>query len=142
MFKIKTKTAAKPVYALTPVAAVLFYGVMLVVFAIFLFRSHNVWESLPGQIGSHFSNFAISYLIVAGPGLMNLVIGTPFLAVWLIAGALVFANLLAEFALTFINTKDPLDAVYGIAGVLLGVGMLLFVRRYGLTKVPAKPPKK
>lgn len=128
------KKPTQPVYSVTPVWLVVFFGVLLLVFIGFLQRKGAFWAELPGQVGSHFSNFAISYLIVAGPGLMNLVLGAPFAAIWLIAGGMIFANLLAEFAVTFINTKDPLDAAYGIAGTLLALGLLLLIKRYGLEK--------
>ncbi|MGB4759047.1 MAG: hypothetical protein WBP26_03235 [Candidatus Saccharimonadales bacterium] len=137
-----TKKTTQPIYKVAPVWLAVFYGVLLLVFVGFLQRKGVFWADVPGEIGLHLSNFAISYLIVAGPGLMNLVLGAPFLAVWLIAGGMVFANLLAEFALTVINTKDPLDAVYGIAGTLLAVGLLLLIKCYGLVKIPAKSPKK
>lgn len=136
------KKSAQPVYRVTTAWLVVFYVVFALVFFCFLQRKGAFWAELPGQVGSHFSNFAISYLIVAGPGLMNLILGAPFAAIWLIVGGMIFANLLAEFALTFINTKDPLDAVYGIAGTLLALGLLLLIKRYGLVKIPAKSPKK
>lgn len=85
-------------YKITTPWGVVFYAVLVFVFIGFLQRKGAFWAELPGQVGSHFSNFAISYLIVAGPGLMNLVLGTSFLAVWLIATGMIAANLLAECA--------------------------------------------
>src|SRR3546814_10328503 len=51
--------------------------------------------------------------------------------------ALVVANVGYEFLLPRLNTRDPVDAAYGIAGALLGFAWLWTVRRFGLAPITA-----
>src|SRR3546814_17011623 len=51
--------------------------------------------------------------------------------------ALVVANVGYEFLLPLLNTRDPVDAAYGIAGALLGFAWLWTVRRFGAAPIPS-----
>lgn len=41
-----------------------------------------------------------------------------------------------ELFLPLLNTRDPVDAAYGIAGTLLAFAWLLVIRRFGRKALP------
>lgn len=99
------------------------------------FRSEAVMDAVPGFY-THVFNFSLSYLLYAGVGFLWLMMGVPVRFVAWAGAALVVANLGYEFLLPLLNTRDPVDAVYGIAGTLLGFAWLWIVRRFGLAPIP------
>lgn len=111
-------------------------------FALFLgrkpgsFRSQAIADAIPGFY-THVFNFSLSYLLYAGIGFLWLMMGVPMRFVGWAGAALVVANVGYELLLPLLNTRDPVDAAYGIAGTLLGFAWLWVVRRFGLTPIPA-----
>lgn len=99
------------------------------------FRSQAIIDAIPGFY-SHVFNFSLSYLFYAGVGFLWLMMGVPMRHVAWAGVALVAANVVYEFLLPLLNTRDPMDAAYGIAGTLLGFAWLWCVRRFGLVPVP------
>ncbi|GAB3311288.1 hypothetical protein [Luteimonas notoginsengisoli] len=98
-------------------------------------RSEALVDAVPGFY-THVFNFSLSYLLYVGAGLLWLMMGVPLRFVAWAGAALVVANLGYEFLLPLLNTRDPLDAAYGIAGALLGFAWLWTVRRFGLAPIP------
>ena len=129
-------------YASAIWAAIAHLLLMAGAFALFLgrkpgsFRSQAIADAIPGFY-THVFNFSLSYLLYAGIGFLWLMMGVPMRFVAWAGAALVAANVGYEFLLPLLNTRDPVDAAYGIAGTLLGFGWLWIVRRFGLTPIPA-----
>ncbi len=130
-------------FAPTPLAACMHLLWLGVAFALFLgrkpgsFRLQAIEQAVPGFY-THIFNFSLSYLMYTGVGFLWLMMGVPVrVLVW--AGiALVVANLGYEFLLPLLNTRDPVDAAYGIAGTLLGSAWLFIVRRFALVPIPER----
>lgn len=101
------------------------------------FRSQRILDLVPGFY-SHISNFSLSYLLLAGIGFLWLLMGVSVRGIALAAAVLILANLVYEFLLTLLNTRDPIDAVYGVAGTLLGLAWLWVVARIGMKALPGQ----
>ena len=100
-----------------------------------MFRWQAVLDVAPGFY-SHISNFSLSYTFYAGVGFLWLMMGVPMRKLALAGLALALANVVYELFLPVLNTRDPVDAVYGVAGTLLAFAWLWLVRRLGLMKAP------
>lgn len=100
-----------------------------------MFRWQAVLDVAPGFY-SHISNFSLSYTLFAGVGFLWLMMGVPVRALALAGVALVLANVAYELFLPLLNTRDPVDAAYGVAGTMLAFAWLWLVRRFGLMDVP------
>lgn len=111
------------------------------VFVLFLgrkpgvFRSQAIIELVPGFY-THVFNFALSYLLLAGIGFLWVMMGVALRHVAWAALALVVANVAYEWLLPLLNTRDPVDAAYGIAGTLCAFAWLWIIIRFGLTPNP------
>ncbi|QCO66689.1 hypothetical protein E5843_00755 [Luteimonas yindakuii] len=136
------KDTASPLRFQPRLAATAFHLLLLAaVLALFagrkpgLFRSRAILDLLPGFY-SHVSNFALSYLFFTGVGFAWLMTGVRVHALVLAALVLCGANVAYELLLPLLNTRDPMDAVHGVAGTLLGLAWLLVLRRFGLRRAP------
>jgi hypothetical protein len=124
-----------------PWAAVLHLLLFAGVFALFLgrkpgmFRSQAIIELVPGFY-THVFNFALSYLLLAGIGFLWVLMGVRLRHVAWAALALVLANVAYEFLLPLLNTRDPVDAAYGVAGSLCAFAWLWIVIRFGRVPNP------
>jgi len=122
-------------------AAVLHLLMFAAVFTLFIgrkpgmFRSETLLDLVPGFYG-HVSNFAIFWLLLAGVGFLWLMMGVRMAHVALAALALIVANLVYEFFLPVLNTRDPIDALYGVVGTLLAFAWLWLIHRFGLKPLP------
>ena len=111
------------------------------VFVLFLgrkpgvFRSQAIIDLVPGFY-THVFNFALSYLLLAGIGFLWVMMGVALRHVAWAALALVVANVAYEWLLPLVNTRDPVDAAYGIAGTLCAFAWLWIIIRFGLTPNP------
>ncbi len=126
---MKKFQAVKLPYQLPVWAVVWYYLVLAVMLVLMLSRSGSFWQHLPGMQtwGGHISNLAISCIIYSGAGLLWLLQGAPLKVFVWFAGILIAANILVEcFLGGSLNTKDPVDALFGFAGVLLG-GFIVFL---------------
>lgn len=81
---------------------------------------------------THISNFSLSYLIFAGIGYMWLMLAVPFRIVLLLGAAVLLANWVYELFIPVLNVPDTVDAWYGTAGTVVGLVVLLLIKRYGL----------
>lgn len=100
-----------------------------------MFRSQAIIELVPGFY-THVFNFALSYLLLAGIGFLWVMMGVALRHVAWAALALVVANVAYEWLLPLLNTRDPVDAAYGIAGTLCAFAWLWIIIRFGLTPNP------
>lgn len=127
----------------SPWAAITHLMLFAAVFVLFLgrkpgaFRSQAIVEAAPGFY-SHVLNFSLSWMLYAGAGFLWLAIGVPMRRLALAGLALVVANLVYEFLLPLMNTRDPMDAAYGVAGTLLAFAWLWIIRRFGLKPLSTK----
>ena len=53
----------------------------------------------------------------------------------LAALALIVANVAYEFLLPLLNTRDPIDALYGVVGTLLAFAWMWIIHRFGLKPI-------
>jgi hypothetical protein len=123
-------------------AALAHLALMAAVFVLFMgrkpgaFRSQRILDVLPGFY-SHVANLSLSYLLLAGVGFFWLIMGVSMRYVALAALGLLLANIAYELLLPVLNTRDPMDAIYGAVGTLFGFVWLWLVARVGLKTVPA-----
>ena len=107
----------------TPLAAV---GYLLAFVAVCLLLAGRKVEGLRPELllalaptfYSHVYNFGLSYLCVAGIGYPWLMMGVPMRKVALLGAATIVLNLLYEGLLPILNTRDMVDAVYGVVGAV------------------------
>lgn len=125
-----------------PLAAALHLALLAAAFALFMGRKPGVFRSdtlaglLPG-VYTHISNFSISYLLLAGVGYLWLMAGATFRLVAWAGVALAAVNVVYETWIPVLNTRDPVDAAYGVVGTALAAAVLGLVARYGLRPAPA-----
>ena len=100
-----------------------------------MFRSETILAVVP-DFYSHVSNFSLSYMLYAGIGFMWLMMGVPVGKLALAGAVLALANVVYEFFLPLLNTRDPVDAAYGVAGTLLAFAWLWLIRRFGFIEAP------
>jgi len=107
------------------------------VFALFLgrkpgmFRSEAIIDRLP-EFYTHVSNFSLSWLLFAGVGFLWLMMGVRMARIALAALVLIIVNVVYEFFLPWLNTRDPVDALYGVVGTLLALAWMWVIHHFGL----------
>lgn len=139
------RTREAPPFRFLPYAWVAVAHLLLIaaVFALFMgrkpgvFRSQAILDVAPGFY-SHISNFSLSYILYAGIGFLWLMLGVSMRKVALAGLALVVANATYELLIPVLNTRDPVDAAYGVSGTLLALGWLWVIKHFGL-KARADP---
>lgn len=122
-----------------PTVATTLVFLLLLAGCVFLFlgrhdadlRSMSINSVLP-EYHTHISNFVISYGLVAGIGYMWLMLGEPFRVVLALGAVALAANWIYELFIPVLNVPDALDAWYGTAGTLVGIAVLLLIKRFGL----------
>lgn len=65
-------------------------------------------------------------------GYMGILMGTTVKHIAALGGILLLANLVIERWVPILNTPDPVDALYGVIGVVLGFILLYFAKKYGV----------
>src|SRR5690606_12860433 len=90
------------------------------------FRSETVISLVP-DFYSHISNFSLSFMLYAGAGFAALLGEVPLRRLAWIGVAFALANVVYELFLPLLNTRDPVDAVYGVAGTLLAFVWLMVI---------------
>ncbi len=100
-------------------------------------RSGHLLSVFP-DFYQHVSNFSISYMLFSIVGYMWLIMGVKFGKILIVGMFIIIANFIYELFLPFINTKDIVDAYFGVAGVVLGCLFLYPAGRYGLREKPVQ----
>lgn len=125
----------------SPWAALLHLALLAGAFVLFLgrkpgmFRSQAIIELIPGFY-THVFNFSLSYLLLAGVGLPWVMMGVRLRHLAWAAMAVAVANVVYEFLLPLLNTRDPIDAVYGTVGALCAFAWLWIIVAFGLAPNP------
>lgn len=112
----------------------------ILLLAIGLFLTAVRWYSginhgfvfINNQINSHISNFALSFLFYLVIGYLWLLMGTNLRVLTAMGAGLIVANIVCETMMTFLNTSDLIDAIYGISGVLVVYAYLAITKKIGL----------
>ena len=122
-------------------ASIGFLVLLAAVFLLFLGRSMealrpaSILDVVP-DFYTHVSNFSISCLLCMAIGYQWLMMGATIKPVAWLGLAIVAANFIYEYFIPFINTPDPVDAMYGLIGTLLGFSALWAIDRSGLVPNP------
>lgn len=90
------------------------------------------------EIHSHISNFSLSMIFYLGLGYIWLLYGVRFKFVVMLGIFAIISNLICETLMGFMNTTDIVDAVYGIAGVVIVFLYLSAVNKYGLVGIDSE----
>jgi hypothetical protein len=126
-------------YAFTAAGLLIYYLVLATMLALMLVRNdQNFWAYFgfiaQYEIGSHVSNFALSTLFLFTAGALNMLTKASWRYILSAALILAIANFIAEIFVTALNTKDIVDAIYGVAGVIFALGLLPFMQKYGIRR--------
>lgn len=111
---------------------------LLIIISVLLFFGRNfqnlrpepILNLLPDFYG-HVSNLSISfivYLMIGYLGLMNDIKTKELIGIGIV---ILMINLMVEFFISFLNTPDKVDAVYGICGVVFGFIFLFTAKKSG-----------
>jgi hypothetical protein len=96
--------------------------------------NHN-FVFINNEITSHISNFALSILFYLVIGYLWLLMGMNLRILTARGAGLIVANVVCETVMTFLNTPDLIDAVYGIVGVLVAYAYLAITKKIGLEEI-------
>lgn len=121
----KIKTAAIAVHLLLMLGCMALFALR----CIHLFRPEVV--VIDREITSHICNFALSVVLCALCGFVLLAMGARLRWALAVCLAVLIANVVYEMFLPFLNTCDLTDALYGVAGTVVGVLYLWWLNRYG-----------
>ncbi len=125
----------------TLATSLIFLSLLSLVMLLFAGRTMNYVRSdylqqLFPNFYQHISNFSISWCLYAGVGYMWLLMGVNLKYIMGFGGVILIINLIYELWIPVLNTKDSVDAYYGIVGVLTGFIFLVLVKRFGLKVNP------
>lgn len=114
------------------------YPVLLIIGLVLFFgRNLENWRfdfllnAMP-DFYDHVSNFSISLLIYITIGYTGLLLGLKLKHLLIVGGFIVLVNFMVEFFMSFLNTPDMVDAVYGLFGVFFGLVFIWAGKKYGL----------
>ena len=89
------------------------------------------FQKISPSFYSHISNFSISFIFVLIIGYLWILQGIAFKKIIIMAAVIVVLNFSYELFLPLINTKDLVDAYFGMAGSLLATILLLPIAIFG-----------
>ncbi len=108
---------------------------MLGCLVLFVLRAMHTFDPevviLSREITDHISNFALSLVLCALTGFVLIALGAKLKAAFAVCALVLVANVIYEMFLPFLNTQDPVDAVYGIVGTLAGAVYVCWLDRFG-----------
>jgi hypothetical protein len=115
-----------------------FSYLLLLLFSLMLFFGRNfeiiriapLVDEFP-NFYKHVSNFSLSLIIYITIGYVGLMANLTLRHIIVIGLTILLLNLVTEFLISFLNTPDTIDAIFGIAGVVLGFVFLFLANRYG-----------
>ncbi|GHU41680.1 hypothetical protein FACS1894111_04330 [Clostridia bacterium] len=84
------------------------------------------------EFQSHASNFSISLMLYVALGYFWTIIGVKFKYIAYLGVFVIIANWVCETLMTFYNTLDIIDAIYGSVGVVISFIFLAVMNKYGL----------
>lgn len=108
-------------------------------FLLTLIRWLNVFDSsfvvINPEITSHISNFSLSLLAYLVIGSSWLTSGIKFRFVAILGASIVVDNFICETLMSFINTVDIIDAIYGTIGIMIVFIFFYCVNSNGLIQI-------
>lgn len=108
-------------------------------FLLTLIRWLNVFDSsfvvINPEITSHISNFSLNLLAYLAIGSSWLTSGIKFRFVAILGASIVVANFICETLMSFINTVDIIDAIYGTIGIMIVFIYFYCVNSNGLIQI-------
>ncbi len=111
----------------------LYYISIFIALGILLLRNNaglTDYSTLSADFAPHISNFSISYTLITVIGLTLIHRKNKAKLLLFALIALLILNVFAETVLTIGNTPDFIDAIFGVAGSLLGMATLLVIQRF------------
>ncbi len=118
-----------------PVAIAVHLSINLGCLVLFVLRTVHISNPavvvINREITSHISNFALSLVLCALAGFVLLATGKRLALAQKVCIAVLAANVVYEAFLPVLNTRDMMDALYGIAGSLAGMLYLAWLNRFG-----------
>ena len=124
--KLKPKKVTKIVYNYL----ILFAAILAIIRWISAFNNDIV--VINAEINSHISNFVLSLVFYLGVGFTWILQKMTLRKIIILGLFIIIANIICETVMSFMNTTDIIDAIYGIVGTLIGFCYLLVVNKYGL----------
>ena len=128
--KLKYKYNIKKGFNICYLSLVCFCLTLIIIRWINSFDSNIVF--INNTITSHISNFSLSILFYLFYGYIIILYDVKFRYVIALGISLILGNFIYELFLSVINTKDIIDAIYGLAGCLLSFVYLALLKKYGL----------
>jgi uncharacterized MnhB-related membrane protein len=126
------KSALKLKYQATVKGILIFFGLLLLDIGLQIAKLIPPLHSHFRVFFSHTSNFIITSILMAIISLIWLLQGAPFkLIIWLGVVAITL-NFIIELFVTFMNTPDVVDAIYGTVGVFITILAMFLIRKTGL----------
>lgn len=84
------------------------------------------------EVTSHISNLSLSMMLYLYWGQMMLLYDVKFKYIILVGISLILGNFVYELFLSILNTKDIIDAIYGLIGCILSFSYLALTKKFGL----------
>lgn len=126
-------------------AALGFFIIFLLSLALFWGRKsewirYDALSALFTDFYSHISNFSISLDLCLIFGYLSVLKTGKLRFVYYFSALMILSNIVYEYFIPLLNTRDPLDALYGIIGVLFALIFSFFLQKSGLQTNPAYSP--
>lgn len=128
--KFETKNAIKKEFTIINISIICFCLILIIIRWINIFNKNIVF--INNEVTSHISNFSLSMILYVYCGEIMLFYDVKFKHVILLGISLILGNFACELFLSFLNTKDILDAVYGLIGCILPFPYLMLTKRLGI----------
>jgi len=124
-------------FTFTTTGSIVYFLTLAIVAWLMLTRGdYSFWNHIPLidnlQLYHYMSNFCISFLLIIVAGLSNPYDKHANRIVFMWAAALLAANVLFEFVIPVLNTRDWRDAIAGVLGIALGMLLLYSMKHYSL----------
>lgn len=123
-------------YTATTSAVVIYYGMLLFDMGLLLSKNIKILHTDFSVFYSHISNFVISSILVSIISLIWLLQGASFKLIICLGVIAIALNFIIELFVTFLNTPDVMDAVYGTAGVIFTVLVMLLIKKTSFKEIP------
>ena len=132
-FKIKTKLT------FNLLGWLIYYSMLVIMLTLVFLHGKSMYRTDWPIFGSfitydHISNFVGSYIFLTGISLIWVLNKVSWKYILAASAIIVLANFIYEYLLTFLNTKDPLDALAGVIGVCFGLLVLVLLSKFGVKK--------
>lgn len=117
--------------------AILFLVLLILMFLLFSGRKSETLKAnwilnyLP-DFYQHVSNFCISYILYAGIGYIWVLLDVSYRYIIGMGILFLMANFIYELWIPIINTRDIVDAYYGVAGTFIGFIFLFLTKEFGI----------